>query len=308
VPWADILHAGPVSPASGTPAWRETRARYLAATGYGSYADALRRYERWDEQVASYEDYDQVVLWFEHDLFDQLLLVRHLDWFSRRELGRTTLRLICIGAYPGFAPFHGLGQLDADQLASLLGTRALVTADQLSLGRRVWDAFTRPNPDALDAVVHEDTSGVLPFLSGALQRLLEEFPAVGTGLPRTERHILELLSRESMSPVDLFRAEQRCEERVFMGDWTFWQRLRQLAAGETPLVTLDGVAQEGPDLRGGLVAITAAGRDVLAGRADAVRLRGFDRWLGGTHLQATLGGDVAWRYDPGAERLVRVDL
>ena len=304
-PWADILHEGRVPAASGTPGWRDARARYLAASGYGSYADALRTLERWDEQLAAFADYDEVVLWFEHDLFDQLLLVRHLDWFSRRELGRTTLSLICIGAYPGFAPFHGLGQLNGDQLASLLGTRATVTADQLRLGRRVWDAFTRPDPAALDAVVREDTSRVLPFLSGALQRFLEEFPALGTGLPRTERHILELVSREPMPPVELFGAEQGCEERVFMGDWTFWHRVRQLAGGETPLLTLDGVSQEGPDLRGGLVAITDAGRDVLAGRADAVRLRGFDRWLGGTHLEAPLGGDVAWRYDPESTRLRR---
>ena len=73
-------------------------------------------------RLEAFADYDEVVLWFEHDLFDQLLLIRHLDWFSRRDLGRTKLSLICIGEFPGFEPFHGLGQLDADQLTSLLGT------------------------------------------------------------------------------------------------------------------------------------------------------------------------------------------
>ena len=68
---------------------------------------------------------------------------------------------------------------------------------------------------------------------------------------------------------------------------------------------IDGVVWDGPDLRGGLVGITDLGLAVLAGQADAVRLRGFDRWLGGMHLLAALGGDVAWRYDPNAMRLVR---
>ena len=303
--WADVLHEGPVPAATGTSAWRETRARFLAASGYGSYAEALRTYERWDAQLASFADYDEVVLWFEHDLFDQLLLVRHLDWFSRQELGRTTLSLICIGEHPGFEPFHGLGQLDAEQLASLLGTRAAVTAEQLSLGRQVWSAFTASDPAALDAVVHEDTSRTLPFLSGALRRFLEEFPASGNGLPRTERHVLELVSPAPMSPAELFGAEKECEERVFMGDWTVWHRLRELASGDAALITLDGVAWDGPDLRGGLVSITDLGREVLAGRADAVRLRGFDRWLGGVHLVAALGGDVAWRYEARVGRLVR---
>ena len=108
-----------------------------------------------------------------------------------------------------------------------------------------------------------------------------------------------------MSPAELFGAEKECEERVFMGDWTVWHRLRELASGDAALITLDGVAWDGPDLRGGLVSITDLGREVLAGRADAVRLRGFDRWLGGVHLVAALGGDVAWRYDARVGRLVR---
>jgi len=300
--YADILHEGPVPRASDSAAWRETRARFLAEGGYGTYAEALRTYERWDASLAAFADYDEVVLWFEHDLFDQLLLLRHLDWFSRRDLGTTTLSLICIGEFPGFDDFHGLGELDADQLASLLGTRQRVSAGQLALGGRGWQAFTASDPSELVAMAREATTE-LPFLPGALERFLEEYPAVGTGLPRTERHILELLAHRARSPRDLFRDQQGCEERVFMGDSTFHHRLRSLAAGPTPLVRLDVDSMAGPDLPRGMVHITDAGRDVLAGRADWVRLAGFDRWLGGVHLRAPLGGDVAWRWDRTRRRL-----
>jgi len=306
LPYFDVLHEGPVTEATEPLAWRERRARFYAAGGYVSYADALATYDRWDAQLRAFREYDEVVLWFEHDLFDQLLLIRHLDWFSRQELGRTKLSLICIGEHPGFEPFHGLGQLDANQLASLLGTRAPVTPAQFALGRRAWAAFTGDDPAALAALAREDRSATLPFLSGALVRMLEEYPALGTGLPRTERHILELLSREPMSPDRLFRAEQECEERVFMGDTTFWGRLRQLAAGAVPLISLDVPLWEPSTLSSGRVAITQAGRDVLAGRADAVHLRGFDRWLGGVHLVAPLGGDVPWRHEMGSESIVIV--
>ena len=302
-PYADILHEGPVPRATDTPAWRETRARFIAEAGYGTYAEALRTYERWDASLAAYADYDEVVLWFEHDLFDQLLLVRHLDWFSRRDLGTTTLSLICIGEFPGFDDFHGLGELDADQLASLLGTRQRVSAPQLALGRRAWQAFTASDPSELVTIAREPTTE-LPFLAGALERFLEEYPAEGSGLPRTERHILELLARAARSPHDLFRAQQGCEERVFMGDSTFWHRLRTLAAGPTPLVRLEVESMAGPELPSGMAHITDAGREVLAGRADWIRLAGFDRWLGGNHLIATLGGDVAWRWNPKQRRLV----
>ena len=304
--YADILHEGPVPRVSGTSESRERRARFVSAKGYIPYPDAMRMSEGWDAKLAAYGDYDEVVLWFEHDLFDQLLLVRHLDWFARRDLGRTALSLICIGEFPGFEDFHGLGQLNPDQLTSLLGTRQPVSAAQISLGQRVWAAFTDSDPTALNDVALGDHD-VLPFLRGALQRLLEEYPATGTGLPRTERAALEFLADASRSPVELFIAVQRREERVFMGDTTFWVRLQGLAAGDTPLITLDvGAEPEGdrvfPD---GTVTITDGGRAVLTGRADWIRLAGFDKWIGGVHLTAPSGGDVAWRYDAGAGRVVR---
>jgi hypothetical protein len=299
--YADVLHEGPVPPVTGTAEWRETRSRFLS--GDPPYADVLRRYEEWDARMAAFGEYDEVVLWFEHDLFDQLLLLKHLDWFSGRPLGRTTLSLICIGEFPGFDPFHGLGQLDAEQLTSLLGTRQPVTHDQLTLGSRVWRAFTASDPSEVDAMAQGDMRE-LPFMAGALRRFVEEYPASDGGLPRTEREILGLLSNGPMSPGRLFAAAQRREARVFMGDTTFWDRVCGLAAGPAPLVAVD-VEPTGHALPAGTVAITDAGRSVLDGRADWIRLDGFDRWLGGVHLTAALGGDVQWRRDTATGRVHR---
>jgi len=304
--YAEILHEGPVPPDAGTGAWRETRSRYLAARDYLPYSDALRTLEVWDAKLETFTDYDEIVLWFEHDLFDQLLLVRHLDWLARRNPGRTALSLICIGEFPGFEPFHGLGQLDSEQLTSLLGTREPVSPDQIALGVRAWRSFTASDPTELDTLVRSGDTPALPFLAGALRRFVEEYPGVGTGLPRTEHHILELLAVGQSTPERLFLAAQRFEERVFMGDSTFWRRVLDLAAGATPLVSLDVEPPGDRALPRGTVTITEAGRASLAGAADWVGLNGFDRWLGGVHLAAAPGGNVAWRYDRAARALVRV--
>ena len=49
--------------------------------------------------------------------------------------------------------------------------------------------------------------------------------------------------------------------------------------------------------------LTAAGRRVLAGRADHVALNGIDRWVGGVHPQ----GAARWRWDEGTESIVGTD-
>jgi len=297
--WADALHEGPVPSGLSDQEFRRVRLRFHGFDGVGP-AEESQRYRRWDETLASFPDYDEAVLWFEHDLFDQLILIRHLDWFARRELGRTALSLICIGEFPGVEGFAGLGQLSPDQLASLLGTRQRVTVRQTELARAAWRAFTSSDPTSIERVLERDTSA-LPFLAGALVRFLEEYPAVGSGLPRTERQILDGLSRGVTTPIELFLALQRMEERIFMGDLTFWRRLEGLARGERPLVRLSGEPMR-ESLPKGEIRLTDDGRRVLAGQADWISLNGIDRWLGGVHL---VGRDVPWRWDPEARRLVK---
>jgi hypothetical protein len=296
--WADVLWEGPLHAAGNAAEWRRARAEYLADAGYASLADALATAERGDAAVERWPEYDEVVLWFEHDLFDQLLLVRHLEWFGRRPLGRTILSLICIDRFPGVARFDGLGQLKPEQLATLLPSRQPVTAAQLALGTRAWSAFTGRDPIRLQTLMGQ-TTGTLPFLAAAIHRYLEEYPDQD-GLSRTERSILEVLAEGRRSPIELFMALQRMEESVFMGDTSYWRIVRGLERGPSPLVRIDAVGgrQALPD---GTVEITDAGRSVLAGTSDWVIMAGVDRWHGGVHL---VGHSVPWRWDRMRARLV----
>jgi RNA polymerase sigma factor (sigma-70 family) len=296
--WADVLHDGPVPAETGTDAWRRTRAQFIAQSGWISQAEAERTYADWDAALDSAPSFDEVILWLEHDLFDQLLLIHHLDAFSRRPLSPARLSLICIGDYPGIEPFHGLGQLSPDQLASLIDTRQTVTARQLELGHKAWRAFTGNDPRQIDAL-RGAVGNALPFLPGALHRLLEEFPSTVNGLPRTERQILTLLQQGSVPFDGLFTACQKLEERVYMGDSSFALRLRELSTAKHPLVSFDReLSPRGPFKAS--ASITPAGRAVLAG-TDAAQLNGIDRWIGGVHLQ---GNRPSWRWDPLSDRVV----
>lgn len=83
---ADVLHEGP-APVVSDDEWRRGRAEHLASRGSGA-VDAIRsQVARWDSSVDAGANEDEVVLWFEHDLFDQLLLIRLLvriaDWPRR---------------------------------------------------------------------------------------------------------------------------------------------------------------------------------------------------------------------------------
>lgn len=310
LPWRDILHEGSVPAGLSLTELSEVRARFIAEQRLGgAYDDVLADFRERDAALAGCTTHDEVVLWFEHDLYDQLQLVQLVDWFSDREQGAARLSLICIGAMPGRARFGGLGELTTTELAGLFPTRHAVTDAELGLGRTAWHAFRSLDPTAIEGVLVGDTSA-LPFLHAALLRHLEEFPSAENGLSRTEAELLTVINAGSETPRVIFKAWQAQEDATFMGDTPLWMHLRLLAAEPHPLVTLaDGGPFRMPaecaspdEFVGQRIVLTDAGRAVLAGQADQIALRGINRWLGGVHLQ--IGGPL-WRWQAQRQQLVQ---
>jgi hypothetical protein len=219
------------------------------------------------ERDATVASADEVTLWFEHDLFDQLQILQAL------ETVRGSPWLVQAGDY--------LGRMNADQIACLWQARQAVTGPQRELAARAWSAFRSPDPIAIETVLAGDTSA-LPYIGAALFRHLEQFPSARDGLARTERQILEALATGARNRREAFLADQKREVALFMGDTGFDLWVLRLLGDRNPLI----------DEKAGILALTGAGRSVRAGEADHVELNGLDRWLGGVYLQRDL-----WRWD-----------
>ena len=143
-----------------------------------------------------------------------------------------------------------------------------------------------------------------PFLQPALLRFLEELPAPGNGLGRTEETILTGIAGGTTTPVRLFHQVIEQEEAAFMGDWSFFHILDDLASCDVPLIAGLAPAVAADDDRERFedaeLELTMAGDDVLAGEEDHVALSGLDRWWAGTRLE----GRAVWRYDRAGSKLV----
>lgn len=267
VAWRDVLHEGPVPAGLTLEGLSDLRARFLADWGAGPFPQISASFGARDSALRSAR---RVVLWFEHDLYDQLQLLQILATLAIQP--GTSAQLIAIDSFPGVVPFHGLGQLTTAQLATLWPQRRTVTPAQRALASRAWKAFTAADPGAVRRLIESDLTA-LPFLRSALERLLEEHPAPPTGLPRTERQFLAAVAAGHQRSDDIFRASQAMERAPFLGDTTAQKRLAGLVNARNPLLT-----QEPHTL-------TAAGQRVLAGEVDARQLNGIDRWIGGVHLK-----------------------
>jgi hypothetical protein len=280
------------------------RAAYAAQRFDVSPSEAYRNLLKSDLGVDQAERYDETVLWFEADLFDQIILVYLLARLARTAPA-ARMSLICIGRHPAVPRFIGLGQLRAPQLAALFPARRPITREQLRFATAAWQALQEEDPRGV-MELSRIRNRALPFLPAALTRYLQQYPWVGDGLSLTERLTLEeIVAAGQVTPHRLFSRVQRRERRPFMGDWMFYAVLRDLAAGPNPLIASDGssLALLGPSgLEQSSIHATRLGERVLRGRADWRELNGAGKWLGGVYVS---GSRQIWRWSPARARIIR---
>src|SRR5688572_21063968 len=135
--WADALDQGPVLNVPDEDQYR-ARDEFWATRGF---RDAAARMRAWDLGVDEAAAAEELILWFEHDLFDQLALVRLLARLSRRGLPQT-LTIVSIDRHPEVPNFLGLGQLKPEQLAELWPRRTPLSRDAIDESITAWIAVT----------------------------------------------------------------------------------------------------------------------------------------------------------------------
>jgi RNA polymerase sigma factor (sigma-70 family) len=307
--WADPLYEGPVPAGLSDDELLEARRQYLAGSGDLKGAawagpdptlDRANDMREWRATIERHESYDELILWFEHDLFDQLNLIQVLTWIREHLPSAKPVSLVCIASFPGRPDFKGLGELTPDELASLVETRQGVGREQYELAERAWLAFRAPTPEALDALRQGDTSA-LPYLAPAIGRLLQEYPWTRDGVSRTERRLLELADGDGIALSKAFPRMHGGERVYYVTDASLAGLAETLSRTMPSLLTLDRSTVEGGRALQGRVTLTDAGRSVLSGELDRVTTCGIDKWLGGVHLQ---NGARLWRWDDTRQRIV----
>lgn len=279
LPWRDVLHEGPVPDDLSLDELSKVRAQFIIERSWGSTEKVTNSFVQRDNELKSFRKYEKVILWFEHDLYDQLQIIQVLDWFNKNSAGEVELSIICTDQY--------LGRLSPEEMKGIVKYEEPITEAHLKLSSKAWSAFRSSSPEKWRALLDEDNS-VLPFLEGAIIRLLEEYPNCSNGLSRTAEQALKVISGGEKRPGRVFAGNQNLEERIFMGDSSFWVVLHELIESSPPLIALpEGKELTLPASKEQELTITSAGLDVMAGKMNWLEISALDRWIGGVHLDST---------------------
>jgi DNA-binding transcriptional MerR regulator len=207
--WDDVLHVGPLAFEPGES--NRVRAAFLAAHGWGDANAIERDLGRRDALLdRAVREGHPIVLWFEHDLFDQLQLLQILSAIDAPRPGQVTL----------VQGQDYLGTLDTQALEGLWGSQRPVAEETLAAARRAWR-----NVCDGDLAAAAKEGDALPHLAAALRRLAEEREP----LSRTKRQLLTAIAEGAGTPLEAFHANQAQEEAIFLGDTWAFADLHELA-------------------------------------------------------------------------------
>ena len=285
VPFRESLVAGPVPRDLSAHDWIEQRARFLAE----NYDHILLRVrtELVDQELmldqARHED--EVVLWFEHDLF---CLINFLYLLSRLAKSRRLSMVWCA------AP---LGTSAEEEMSNFYNSRTAVPPAMMRVAADAWSAYIADDPTSINRFLPRDAAD-FPFLRDGFMLHASRFPSTRNGLGEVERRAMEGIAAGATDFMMLFSRFDQNPPRFGLGDGEFLRHLRRLATCAVPMITISEVEAETPPKA--LFALTPAGQDVLDGKVDFIDLNNAGFWLGGVYLTR----DRIWRWDDTLREIV----
>lgn len=305
--WREALIMGPCPANLSVEEWIHVRASHLAEA-YKKDADecvtSLRhQHELFDETA---HDHDEIVLWFEFDLFCQTNLSCIVNGLAEMASKNLNLSLICIDAFPGVEHFKGLGDLNSAQLESLFASRKKVSGEMLALGAALWHGYTAPAPDTLEQLLKRSSSG-LPYMHDAFLAHLARFPSTENGLGQVENTLLNLIAGGIDEFDPLFHMVGELEPIYGFGDLQICKHLEFMSGVVNPLLEVRGAKTGSGGLSvdsfaGSYFKLTDVGKAVLVGNSDMLNVNHVDYWLGGVRLD----NDLDWRWDASKEQLLSI--
>jgi hypothetical protein len=300
------LHINPYlqGPVTADADWLQRRARFIT-DNFGPYQNLKYEEVLQDcrEEEARLErasrDFERVVLWFEHDRFDQFVLLRCLAWFAQHG-APPRLELVSTNDFPGSRHFLGLGQLPPEALRILWTKRSTLGTEHVLLGQQAWEAFRAPDPRGLGKLM-QSTLPLLPYLPAALHRHLQELPSLHNGLGLTHQLLLQTIGEfDSIRISSLVGLVIGKHDPLTSGDISMDTILRELAAVPEPLVLREDI-HEVKQWTMDTVTITKAGRRLLAGEVNWLELPVAERWVGGVRIAP---GQRNWHWDERRHDLI----
>jgi len=190
ITWREMLCEGKTLSNVGSESFWKTRFEFLNKNYRISKSWFVEKTLKEYRSLCNHKQQNQIVLWFEYDLFCQINMLAVLSWLKtyRRY---AEISLVCSGKEDDTDRLYALNELSDTQLLELFENRKILTQDDIEYADYVWQLYCSDNPMRLENLM-DFGNFQFDYLSDAIKAHLQRFPTIKNGLNALENHILHV--------------------------------------------------------------------------------------------------------------------
>ena len=171
---------------------------------------------------------EEIVLWFEYDLFCQINMIAVISWLKRYRKGRK-ISLVCSGKINGSSKMFGLSELSEKQINEHYKNKVELTQDDISYADYVWQLYCSNDPIKLQNVYQYQQNTTFKYLIDSLLAHLQRFPSIDNGLNSSENSILNIAATTKIpSQEKLITTLLKQDNNYGFGDIQYQKQLTNL--------------------------------------------------------------------------------
>lgn len=186
--WHEMLCEGPTEKMIDTASFFKKRKAFLE-TVYSVEYDILKVQSE-IKKTNYVNKYQEVVLWFEYDLFCHINLIAAISLLKQKGI-RIPISLVCSGRVDNEKDLKGLAQLTPTQLKAHYQNRLKLTIDDIAIAQKAWRIYCDNDHNLLKPLITRPSN--FKYLSICLKAHLKRFPDTRSGLSTLEFNILKLI-------------------------------------------------------------------------------------------------------------------
>ncbi|PWL38835.1 DUF1835 domain-containing protein [Flagellimonas aquimarina] len=194
ITWREMLCEGKTLCAVGSESFWKTRFEFLNKNYKVSKSWFVEKTLKEYRSLCNHKQQDQIVLWFEYDLFCQINMLAVLSWLKTHRR-HAEISLVCSGKEDASDKLYGLSELSDEQLLNLYENRTILSQDDIEFADYVWQLYCSDNPIRLENLIAHNNFQ-FEYLSEALRAHLKRFPTIKNGLNELENRILDTAANQ----------------------------------------------------------------------------------------------------------------
>ncbi len=189
ITWREMLCEGKTETNVGSESFWKTRFDFLHKNYKVSKSWFVEKTLKEYRSLCNHKQQDQIILWFEYDLFCQINMLAVLSWLKKHRR-YAEIYLVCSGDEDDTNRLYGLSELNDEQILHSYKNKIKLSQNDIEYADYVWQLYCSDNPIRLENLIDFDNYQ-FDYLSDAIKVHLKRFPTIKNGLNELENRVLE---------------------------------------------------------------------------------------------------------------------